>query len=73
MRGVFIPLSEIAADCERFADVKIVRLVMGEEETVSHVHVDRLTEYSALFRSVFTPHWKENVKREMNRRRAQDH
>ena len=36
-----------------------------EEETVSHVHVDRLTECSALFRSMVTPQWKENVKREV--------
>ena len=39
--------------------------MVGEEDAVSHVHVDRLTEYSALFGMAFTPQLKENVKREM--------
>ena len=34
-------------------------------ETVSHVHVNRLTEYSAPFRIAFTPQWKDNLKSEM--------
>ena len=39
--------------------------MVGEEDTVSHVHVDRLTEYIALFKVTTTPQWKENVKQEM--------